>query len=415
LEILLTDRARDILATLRQSVASELVSYQTVWAHYRLRHLPGPEREPLLSLQDRLGPDEDAGAYSRLATAIRQVALVGVRFGLQLPQAISLGTVSSQTVNAHVITVDDSQSEYLLVFERELLEMIDLFSMFIASTLTDKPGQKLGASDIHELARRVDLTSLDDTIVYLTSKASYHVRDRDGHIGAVMVDLPKSVSRPESPLRSQWSQKIAALANASMIMFVVAHELIHVHQLHTRQHQDDGFREELFCDAEGAKLSWIVASYDFRPLRIEYCAQFAASGAPLFLSCLSLLEKSSHFQEHGELPHVLGGVDHSAPETNRLGSYPTGILRRIMARGALLTEFSRLNEPNGSAALWIDDLVTLVFEAYWQEYASRRAERFRETELVRRLYSSLMSTGDVPADLKPFVQPLDAFLKKRDP
>ena len=91
------------------------------------------------SYQDRLPTKyEDPIDYPKLVVIFEKVVEVAVGLGYELPETISIGTVCSGQLNAHIISVGEKKTEYLLVFNRQVFLFNELFARYIAWLISNE-------------------------------------------------------------------------------------------------------------------------------------------------------------------------------------------------------------------------------------------------------------------------------------
>ncbi|VAX12460.1 hypothetical protein MNBD_GAMMA24-330, partial [hydrothermal vent metagenome] len=254
-------------------------------------------------------PYEDPRAYIQLSLLVTAVAKAARTLGHQLPDTISLGTVPSGNVNAHVITINPAARDYLLVFNRQTLRFTEWFSRLIASWIEAHVGR--GESQFGQAFEpsESDIELLDRLILYVICRVELF-RDDKGEVTHAVLDGVLDDPPPLPNLTSTVSARNKDILYFSMTAFIVAHEFAHIVQIEkprTPAHiVANDFMNELACDAIGCLISAQSATEQFDERSAPGWQLFGTVGSLFFLSSLELLEKAEHIFAHGSpLPQFL--------------------------------------------------------------------------------------------------------------
>jgi hypothetical protein len=357
---------------------------------------------------------EDPLTYTWLCVLVKQLASAARELGYQLPESISLGTVSSGTINAHVVPLDRQKAEYLLVFNRDLFRFTRRFSRFIASAVYEHLGQ-YEAGELQEIGPSDEQAGLCRDVIYSLVNRINILRDNTGAVDCVMLVDLDAMGEPTLPdLKSQASTAFYELLYFAMNSFAVAHELAHVIRLQERANSvDEGaepttFNEELACDAIGSRIAAQTAARQCVGHYLDGWWQPAGTaGSLFFLSCLGLAERAAYVLQNGtKVPSVMIDVD-PVLEANVVSSYPTALIRRHVVRVLLVDEIRRGVRPD--SVKWIfgaHDWTAARLDRCWAklepEFLARSEGRKKMREeadcLLRQERETPSTTADVIQD-----------------
>ena len=349
--------------------------------------------------QDRLPTKhEDAIDYPKLFLILECVSKEAEKLGIQLPEAISIGTVCSGNLNAHVLQVADGQPAHLLVFNRQLFLFCDLFSRYIARLIANEVEEHPGNLTLRTREpTKLEMQDLDAVVYYLINSIAFY-RDDGGGI-ELIVAIDKTNAQMPVLETDEVGTCFKEMMLVPMVAFVVAHELMHVHVKHAKSTGlpldiRTPFEEELLCDTQGVVIAAQTATTLCKNVYPQGWQKFGAVASLLFLSCLDITQKAAYVLHNGTLPpRTMEDVDIEALENNQLDTYPTTLLRLQIAYAKLREDISRLLAPNPADWVfensgWID---TFFVEA-WKEmkgyYLNRHAARSQALNIFRSLRKS---------------------------
>ena len=294
---------------------------------------------------------------------------------------MSLGTVSSGSINAHVISLDPQNSEYLLVFNRQLFDFTDMFARFIASQVADHISEYGQApSQDRGVLADADCRLLGDLVYFLVNRVAFF-RDDAGAVDLIIVvDIDQDP--PLAKLTSELSKVFKELLYFSMTSFAVAHELAHIIRLNSKvelpdrgKEEDTNFDEETACDAMACRIAAQAAARQCVGKYAHGWQMVGTVGSLFFLSCLGLVEKAAYVLHHGtDVPQVMTEVNLTSLESNVIFSYPTAVFRRYVGRAVLEDEFRRAGAPE--LRDWIfgaHDWTAALFDQCWTKLQTRLA------------------------------------------
>jgi hypothetical protein len=338
------------------------------------------------SYEDKLPTKyEDTVDYPKLVLIFEKVVETAESLGYELPETISIGTVCSGQLNAHVITVGEEKPEYVLVFNRQMFLFNDLFARYISWLLSNEVLHYSGKQTL--MSRKPDeseIKKLDQLIYYLINTIEFY-RDSSGGI-ELMIAMDKKDSEMPSIETDETGTCFKEMMLVPMAVFVIAHELMHVHVKHQRlagkpSDLHTPFDEELFCDTEGALIAAQTAASLYKGSYPQGWQKFSTVSPILFLSCLDITQKATYVLQNGTMPpRVMEEIDVNVLENNILDSYPTTLFRLQLVNAKLHLEVERASAPNSGEWVfensnWIDTFFVDSWEQMKQFYLNRYSSR----------------------------------------
>lgn len=328
--------------------------------------------------------NEDIVAYGIIAGTIPELSKAADYLGYELPEHLTIGTVCSGTVNAHLITVDLNTQEYLLVMNRQIFYFTALFSDFLATCIvrhyaTTNSGQQHEQQGFSE----EEFKYLKKLLYYFSTRLNF-LRDEDGSISTVVM-IDSFMDKPSVKLDTSASKKIAEILKVSMNNFIISHELVHLSLNNIQKNENgyekgkhDSFAEELKCDAYGSRIGIQAAAnvcqkrYPSFPWNV-----YSLPGSLFFLLCFDIFEKYCYLGVKGtELPNILEEVDTSDFMNNCYNSHPTTLFRRSLIKTLLFDELDRAKRKDDISLLFgVYDWIESCFHNTWPEIAKESIER----------------------------------------
>jgi hypothetical protein len=336
---------------------------------------------------------EDPIDYPKLVLIFEKVVEAAVSLGYKLPETISIGTVCSGQLNAHIITAGDKKLDNLLVFNRQIFLFNDLFARYIAWLISNEVKNYSGKQTLMpRKPSESEIKKLDELIYYLINKIEFH-RDSTGGVELVIA-LDKTNAKMPIMETDEVGNIFKEMMLVPMASFVIAHELMHIHLKHKKSigepiNVDTSFDEELFCDTQGVLIAAQTAANLYKGSYPQGWQKFATVGSVLFLSCLDITQKAAYVLQNGTMPpHVMEEIDINVLENNKYDSYPTTLFRLQMVYSKLRLEVERASAPNSGDWVfensnWIDTF----FVESWKEmkgfYLSRYSSRKKMYDLFQ--------------------------------
>ncbi len=175
------------------------------------------------SYQDKLPTKyEDPIDYPKLVLIFEAVVEEAARLGIELPDAISIGTVCAGQLNAHILSVGENIPD-LLVFNRQLFLFNDLFARYIAWLISNEVRKYSGKQTLEpRKPTESEMQKLDELIYYLINTIEFH---RDS-MGGIELIIAMDKTRAEMPIieTDEVGTYFKELMVVPMAAFVIAHE-----------------------------------------------------------------------------------------------------------------------------------------------------------------------------------------------
>ena len=328
---------------------------------------------------------EDPIDYPRLVIAFEKAVEVASELGYELPETISIGTVCSGELNAHIIPVGEKKDQYLLVFNRQVFLFSQLFARYIAWLISKELKTYTGNQTLTpRKPTESETKKLDEIVYYLINKIEFH-RDNNGEIGLIAV-VDKTEQEPPFIQTDEVGNTFKEMMIAPMIAFVIGHELAHIHLMHKKalgEHLElnTAFMEELFCDQTGLHIADRTANLLYKKHYPKGWQKFASVSPIFFLSCLDITQKAAYTLNNGKTPpRVMEVLDTDVLENNVFNSYPTTLFRLAMIQNILSHEAQRECAPNSvdwmfENSNWIDSFLVECWKEIKGLYVNRGCER----------------------------------------
>ena len=340
---------------------------------------------------------EDPIDYPKLVKLLEMVSEAAISLKYELPETISIGTVCSSQMNAHIIQVGKNKTDYLLVFNRQMFLFIDLLSRYIAWLISNEvKNHPENERLVPRKPTELEIQKLDEIIYYIINDQGIF-RDNAGYIN-IFVALDKFGAKLPNIDIDDVGLFLRDEIDIPMVTFVIAHELMHVHLKHTITNSktvsvSTPFDDEIFCDINGLNIAVQTATNFYKDFHPNGWQSLASVGSVLFLSCLDITQRAAYVLNNGTMPpHVMEEVDIDVPENNKIDSYPTPLFRLMLVYNKLKLDVERAFAPNSSDWVFENcDWIDTFFMHAWKEmkglYLDRYNERKRMLDVAQKYLS----------------------------
>jgi hypothetical protein len=338
---------------------------------------------------------EDPVYYILVSDMLGELVKTAQAMKYPLPPSVAVGTVCTAHVNAHVIPIGISKSEYLLVFNRHVFRFAHLFSNFIAHCVISE----FGSLHSH---RRMQHDMIDDSSVVVLERIIYDLvntpnvsRDKDGSIKSIMLfdrggrGISRDVLAHLGSLLKQGGtltnvvlpyaqamdaafakelqgdqligpplfelttagEELRGLLMCAINLFTIAHELGHlILEIDAKEAMSPSgkrsiFWDEMTCDAIGCRLALHTMARLCRGQYRDGWQRIGAMGALFFLSSWEIVDCCAFVMDNGtEMPIDSKECDLRSINDAALSLHPPTTIRKKMVAEIVCEELKQIGQ-----------------------------------------------------------------------